>query len=568
MAVAPAPTPSASAESVAPLPIPLDAVHAELARRKLSWFFRLSWPILEPKKVLIWNWHLEVVCDHVQALLEGRIPQRNIAINVPPGSSKSRIVSVCSTAWWWIDHPEWRGIFTSANPRNVLRDSVYCRQIIESQWYQDAFRPEWTLAEDQNAKGLYRNTRGGFRQAVGSSGGVTGDRADGLFMDDMLDATEGESAAAREAFVIFYDQAFANRVSSMTEGTRCIIAQRLHEMDPVGHLLQSGDWDHLKIRQEYSPPTDKDPLKPTSLGWVDPRTEPGELMDPVRFPAVELAKEKRRLGTRGYSAQHQQDPAAAEGNILKRAWFRTYKTPRGPDGEPLPPHLIVKALGITRVVQAVDTALSEKKSADFTAHITGGEAPSRVYLLDLILERMAAPTTMDTIKLQHAKWAANAVVVEGGSSASGKAIAQTIRHDTRLPIIEMPVQTDKVVGMNAIAPTVEANVVYIPEDQPWSADLIESLVKFPVAPHDDDADAFRILVWYSQFGGAVGMGMFEWMRQQAAAREAERVAAAAGESVPVAPHAPPNGNANGNGNGNGAHGTGHEPLLKGAVVRM
>jgi predicted phage terminase large subunit-like protein len=503
-------------------------VQAALSRRSLAHFFRYSWPVLEPGTTLIWNWHLEAVCNHTQALLEGRIPSRNLAINVPPGSSKSRIVSVCANAWWWIDHPEWRGIFTSANPRNVTRDSVYCRQLIDSAWYQESFSPKWGWAPDQNAKNLYRNTRGGFRQSVGGGSGVTGDRANGLFMDDMLDATKGESKAAREEFHTFYDQAFANRVSSMTEGTRCIIAQRLHEADPVGHLLKSGDWELLVIRQEYElekvNPNDPASLRrhrpPSSIGWSDPRRVEGDLMDPVRFPAEELAKEKRRLGSRGYSAQHQQRPAPAEGAILKRQWFRWYSTPRGADGEFLPPLQRAAALGITMVGQAADTAQTEKTSADFTAEITGGKAPNRIYILDLWKDKIESPAVKANIKAAHAKWMASVVVIEGGSSASGKAVAQGIRSDSTLPVIELPVMGDKVACLNAVAPTVEAGVVYLPDDQPWALELIESLIAFPTGEHDDDVDAFRILLWYFLFGGA-GLGMLEWARQ-----EAERAAAA------------------------------------------
>jgi hypothetical protein len=380
----------------APLNLPSRArVQAELAKRSLAEFFRHSWPILEPANALKWSWHLDAIADHVQALLEGRIPKRNLIINVPPGSSKSRIVSVCTTAWRWIEYPEWRGIYTSANPRNVIRDSVYCRQLIESNWYQEWFKPSWTFAHDQNAKGLYRNTAGGFRQAMGGGAAVSGDRANGLFMDDMLDATKGESKAAREEFVVFYDQAFANRVSDMTTSTRCMIAQRLHEADPVGHLLKSGDWEQLVIRQEFelerANPKDKDSPKvrpkPTVLGWTDPRQNEGDLMDPVRFPAEELAKEKTRLGTRGYAAQHQQRPAPADGAILKRDWFRWYRTPRDERGDFLPPALLAKALGVTRILQGVDTALGEKQANDFTADITGGEAPSRFYILGPISKR-------------------------------------------------------------------------------------------------------------------------------------------------------------------------------------
>lgn len=506
-------------------------VQAELARRSLASFFRYSWPVLEPATPLIWSWHLQAICDHVQALLEGKIPKRNLIINVPPGSSKSRIVSVCSTAWRWIDEPEWRGIFTSANPRNVIRDSTYCRQLIESNWYQEWFKPKWRFARDQNAKGLYRNTASGFRQAMGGGAAVSGDRANGLFMDDMLDAASGESKADREAFITFYDNAFANRVSDMTTSTRCMIAQRLHEVDPVGHLLKSGDWEHLVIRQEYElekvNPNDQNSAlhhrPPTVLGWTDPRRVPGELMDPVRFPAVELAKEKGRLGTRGFAAQHQQRPSPAGGNIIKRDWLKFYRTPRDAHGDFLPPDQIVKALGITRVLQGVDTALGEKQENDYTSDITGGEAPSRFYIIGYLKEKLNAPSGKAAIVAQQAKWNAQAVIVEGGSSASGKAAAQTIKAETRLPVIEQPVTTDKVVGLNKVAPTVEAGVIYLPEDQPWTEDFIESLVGFPKMEHDDDVDAFRILLDYAFYGGG-GLGMLEFARQQLAAKHAAAAA--------------------------------------------
>jgi predicted phage terminase large subunit-like protein len=515
-----------------------DELNAELARRSLAFFFRQSWHVLEPATPLIWNWHLQTICDHVQALVActfpddvvarlglRRSPARNLNINVPPGSSKSRIVSVCVTPWVWINFPAFRSINTSANPRNVIRDSVYARQIIDSRWYQESFRPEWRWAADQNAKGLYRNTASGFRQAIGSGGAVTGDRANALFMDDMLDAAKGESQSDREAFKVFYDNAFANRVSDMTRTVRCHIAQRLHEEDPTGHLMKSGDWDSLVIRQEYEieyeNPNDTSspvkPPKPTSLGWVDPRTKDGELMDPIRFPRAELAKEYLRLGPRGRAAQHQQRPAPAAGVILQRDWFRWYKTPRDEKGNFRPPHEIVKALGITRVIQAADTALGEKQQNDYTADICGGETQNRIYILDLLKEKMSAPVGKAAITAFQAKWNAHAVIIEGGSSASGKAAAQSIKFETRLPVIEMPVQGDKVTAMNAVAPTVAANVVYLPEDQPWALELVESLIRFPVGSHDDDCDAFRILIWYMQFGGG-GMGMLEHIRRMAAAK--------------------------------------------------
>ena len=76
----------------------------------LSEFVQQSWEVLEPSTNLDWNWHLDVVCDHVQAVLfdwlakqsnpEHNQRAQNLLVNIPPGSMKSRIVAVCMPAWF------------------------------------------------------------------------------------------------------------------------------------------------------------------------------------------------------------------------------------------------------------------------------------------------------------------------------------------------------------------------------------------------------------------------------------------------------------------------------------
>src|SRR6266446_8786142 len=84
-----------------------DAQHAARGA-PLRDFLRACWPIIEPSTPLVWNWHLDAICDHVQALLEGRLGKQNLIVLVPPGCLKSSIVSVAAPSWWWITHPSWR----------------------------------------------------------------------------------------------------------------------------------------------------------------------------------------------------------------------------------------------------------------------------------------------------------------------------------------------------------------------------------------------------------------------------------------------------------------------------
>src|SRR5262249_3041319 len=112
-----------------PYPVELDA---ELCRKSLAEFVSQSWSGVEPSTELVWNWDIEVIGEHVQAWMQGRTPRNNLVINVPPGSMKSRIVSVCAPAWMWTHKPTWRAIFASASGTVAMRDAMYCRTLLDS----------------------------------------------------------------------------------------------------------------------------------------------------------------------------------------------------------------------------------------------------------------------------------------------------------------------------------------------------------------------------------------------------------------------------------------------------
>lgn len=309
--------------------INLAEIDSQIARRSLAKFIRQGWHVLEPTTPLAWNWHIEAIAIHIEAAFEGWAAKQedpdayaayqNLLINIPPGTAKSRIVSVFAPAWAWLRWPSWRGIFLSSNPRVALRDSIYCRDLIESDWYRRSFSPDWRLSPDQNAKGLFRNTAGGFRQAMGISARITGDRADGLFVDDPHDAEEVLSETSRTEVTNRWNDAIANRVNDLRSSIRIGVMQRLHEKDWSGTVLSQGGWEHLCLPMEFEP----DRRHVTAIGWTDPRTIEGELLFPERFPIHVLEAEKKRLGPYGYAGQHQQRPAPRDGGMFRLADFKT-----------------------------------------------------------------------------------------------------------------------------------------------------------------------------------------------------------------------------------------------------
>jgi predicted phage terminase large subunit-like protein len=449
-------------------------------------FVQESWAVLEPGTELLWNWHIDAMCLHIQETLldwlrhkqDPNYQQRiqNLLINVPPGSLKSRVVSVCAPAWFWTICPTWRAIFLSANPRVALRDSVFCRDIIESDWYQQRFQPDWELRGDNNAKSLYWNTKGGSRAAFGFNSRITGDRGDCLLWDDPHDAQEVESDAIRQHVIDRWDGAIRNRVNDLRSSCRIGIMQRLHDKDLSGHVLKQGGWEHLCIEQEF-----EIVKAPTALGWLDPRTTPGELMFPTRFPADVLTKEKLALGSYGYAGQHQQRPSPRTGGIFQRDWWQFYKV--------LPDRF-------DQIIQSWDCAFKQTASSDYVVGQVWGKKEGRFYLLAQVRDRMDINATLTAVRTLSAKYPqAAAKLVE--DKANGSAVIDLLKRE--LPgLIAVEPEGGKQVRAIAVSPYVEAGNVFLPDPAiaPWVHDLIEECASFPNGANDDQVDCLsQALNW-------------------------------------------------------------------------
>src|SRR5690242_14882467 len=149
-----------------------ERLQAERARRRLREFVEQAWPVLEPHTAFVPGIHVDAICQHLQAISEGRIS--NLIINVPPGHAKSLLGAVFWPAWVWATHPEVRWIFGSYRADLAIRDSLKCRILMESDWYQRRWGDRFRLRDDQNQKTRYENSATGYR-VVTSVGTGTGE---------------------------------------------------------------------------------------------------------------------------------------------------------------------------------------------------------------------------------------------------------------------------------------------------------------------------------------------------------------------------------------------------------
>jgi hypothetical protein len=230
-----------------------DGGAAERARRSLREYIRMAWHVVEPSTPYVHGWHIDAMCEHLEAVTAGEI--RNLLITVPPRHMKSLTVSVFWPTWEWLTHPERRWLFSSYALSLAIRDSLKCRRLILSPWYQRHFGHVYALTDDQNAKLRFENDKTGYRLSTSVGGAATGEGGDRLVCDDPHNVREADSDVIRAATLVWWDETMSTRLNDPATGARVIIGQRVHENDLAGHVLEQGGYEHLCLRCEYEPTT-------------------------------------------------------------------------------------------------------------------------------------------------------------------------------------------------------------------------------------------------------------------------------------------------------------------------
>nr|QRW42972.1 MAG: terminase large subunit [Caudoviricetes sp.] len=447
----------------------LMAVERELCRRSLSEFAKRAWAVLEPAAELKWGWALDAICQHLEAVTDGRITR--LLMNVPPGSMKSLLTGVIWPAWEWGPRgmPEMRFIGTAHEETLAIRDSRKCRDLIKSEWYQKLWPLE--LSRDLDGKREFGNTFKGVRQAR-SFTSMTGVRGDRVILDDPISADAANSEAKLEAVRVAFTETLPTRVNS-DKSAIVVVMQRLHEKDVSGVILDMGlPYVHLCIPMRFEP----DRRCTTAIGWSDPRTHEGELMFPERFGEAQVFELEKTLGSYGAAGQLQQRPAPRGGGILKESWFQYYT---------VQPRLDFRFI-------TADTAQKTGQDNDYSVlQCWGRSVTGAAVLLDQIRGKWEAPELLVQARafwLKHLSLPGSAlrsIMVE--DKVSGTGLIQTLRREG-IPVIPVQRNKDKISRAHDAAPFIESGNVVLPQDAPWLSDFLAEVAAFPAGAHDDQLD--------------------------------------------------------------------------------
>ena len=486
------------------------------AEVSLHEFTKQAWHVIEPGTPFMDNWHLQAITEHLEAVTAGEI--RKLLINMPPRHCKSIQVAVMWPVWVWIERPEYRWLFASYAGTLSTRDSLKCRRLIESPWFQERWGHRFTLTGDQNAKTFFENDRFGYRMATSVGAGTTGHGGDTLCVDDPHNSVDAQSDALRESTLEWWDQAMSTRHNDPRTGSTVIVMQRLHERDLSGHELVRGGWEHLCLPAEY----ESGRRISTSLGYYDPRTKDGELLWPDRFGEKELDKLKSALGEYGSAGQLQQRPSPAGGGIIKVDHFQKW-----PADKPIP--------ALDYVLQSYDTAFSEKTSGDPSACTTWGlftlDQQRCAILLDCWAEQVGYPTLRkrvmtdwkalyneDTDNMLKGRRADQILVEEKGSGIS---LLQDLRLANIPAVAYNPGRADKIARAHQATPVLELGMLFIPESKKskglfvsWARSFVQQCESFPGVEHDDLVDTWSQAMIFLKNSGLLELPVYEEPEQE------------------------------------------------------
>ena len=415
----------------------------------------------------IWNWHIEYLCKELQKVAEDVRDKKPcefdyFIINVPPGSSKSSIISILYPMWCWIIDPAQRFICGSYSATIAEDLADKARKVFISDLYRELFPNIGVVGE---AKTKLENKHFGERYTVSTGSSVTGVHASQIIIDDPLNASHANSDTERQTANKWLTETLSSRKTDKKVSAVILVMQRLHEDDPTGFLLSK----NLRIKHICLPAELSENILPNELSifYQD------DLLDPVRLDREALDKAKEEIGSYAYAGQYMQTPVDLAGGIFKKEWF-----------------MIVDAGYKPRTIHfQLDTAFTANSLNDPTGILTYYKDGQDVYITNWTAKRLEFPDLCAFIPShvrEHGYNDSSLIRVE--PKASGLSLIQQLTKETNLNITasENPVN-DKVTRAAAITAKCEAGRVKLIRGA-WNEAFLNELCGFPRMKHDEAVD--------------------------------------------------------------------------------
>jgi len=437
--------------------------------------------------------HHVLLMNAIQECME--TPYGRLMVFMPPGGAKSTYCTVVGPAWYMGKYPRSQIILGSYNTELAKKQGARARSIVQQPIYQAAFRTH--ILPETTAKEMWALDNGSEYMSAGLTSGITGNRADGVVVDDPV---KGRADSKSPTIQMRTLEAFNDDVKTRLKPRAwVIVVQTRWDMNDLSGNILPDDWDGESGRILC-----KDGLVWNVLCLVakietekQQRDDPlgrkiGEYLWPEWFDAEHWKQfEPRPDDPHGpsqisWDSLFQQRPKGTIGVQFEREWFNRYDIRR------VPQHLML--------ISASDYAVTSKDQdsrgdPDFTEHgIAGLDEFGDLWIVDWWYGQEETDNTIDEL-LNLAK----RHNVRNGFGEMGiirRAVEPFFRMRQRqlkywMKIEYLPHIGDKKAKVSSFRSMAMNGKVHIPHT-PWGERLIDQLCQFPDG-RDDAVDVCGLL---------------------------------------------------------------------------
>ena len=418
--------------------------------------------------------HHRLILREMQMCMQ--MPHGRLMIMAPPGSAKSTYASVVAPCWYLGQQPNRRVILASYGDDLARKHGRRTRQLLRAP--ETVGILQTTLDPESRAADEFGLTNGSEYIACGIMGGVTGNRAHGIIIDDPIKGRqEADSQVIRNRTWDAYQDDLLTRL--IPGGWVVIINTRWHEDDLSGRILpegwngESGDivckdgntWRVLCLQAECE--THSDPLhRPI-----------GAMLWPEWFDTKHWAQ--FRLNRRTWSSLYQQKPAPDEGILFRKDDMVTY--------EKAPERLMI--------IGASDYAVTPD-GGDWTEHgVAGIDQDGSIYLLDWWRGQTGPEEWIEKKLDMIVRWKPLAWFGEHGPirrATEGRIKQRMIDRKAMCRIEWLPHIGDKATKAQSIIATAGMGRLWWPRAA-WVSELQRQCLVFPAGAPDDGVDTLGML---------------------------------------------------------------------------
>lgn len=457
-----------------------------MSTRSFLDFTKLWFNIITGDKLIV-NWHHEMMASKIDDLIAGRLEERNLIVNIPPGGTKTEFFSVHLPAYVNTlvqdgKLSRFRNLNLSYADTLVKRNSRRTREIIASREYQELFpcmfgvnqAEEWEVVNERGRVVGQTVSKSSGGQVTGGRGGYHGPQFSGMIMLDDFDKPADMFSETKRSNMhsLLTNTVRSRRGDKSKEHPTPIVSiqQRLHTEDSTGFMIGGGmgiKFHHVSIpaliNEDYINSLEE-PWR--TKCWDKVKDTDSREVGGVRYwsywPEMEHVDQLVDLWEKDeytFVSQYMQNPRALTGGLIDTDWFPRYSK--------LPP--------LTHRAIYVDTNSGKVKDYnDYTVFtLAGKDKDGNVYIIDCERGRWDPEDLLKKAEEVWNRWKPfnpkrpaplRYMAIE--DKQAGQGLITTLKKRAKIPIREIPRGTDqnKLIRCQNSIPWFKTGKVWLPED--------------------------------------------------------------------------------------------------------